>query len=37
MVFQVGFKGRYHTIRLRLENALVVCDWYSLYLYFGYF
>ena len=33
MVFQLDFKGPYHSIRRRLENALVVCDLYGLCMY----
>ena len=37
MVFQLDFKGPYHNIRMRLGNALVVCDLYGLYLHSGHF
>ena len=37
MVFQLDFKGPYHNIRMRLGNALVVCDLYALYLHSGHF
>ena len=37
MVFQLYFKGPYHNIRMRLGNALVVCDLYGLYLHSGDF
>ena len=28
MVFQLDFKGPYHNVRMRLRNALLVCDLY---------
>ena len=32
MVFQLDFKGPYHNIKMRLGNALEVCDLYSVFL-----
>ena len=32
MLFQLDFKGPYHNIRMRLQNLLVVCDLYGLFL-----
>ena len=37
MVFKSDFKGPYYNIRMRLGNALVVCDLYGLYLHSGHF
>ena len=37
MVFQLDFKGLFHNIRMRLGNALVVCDLYGLFLHSGLF
>ena len=37
MVFQLNFKGPYHNIRMRLGNALEVCDFYSIFQQFGHF
>ena len=37
MVFQLDFKGPYHNIRMRLGNALIVCDLYEFFLHFGHF
>ena len=37
MVFQLDFKGQYHNIRMRLGNALVVCDLYGIYLHSCHF
>ena len=33
MVFQLGFRGLHHDIRIHLGSALVVCDSYDLYLH----
>ena len=37
MVFQLGFKGPYHNIKICLGNALVVCDLCGLHLHSGHF
>ena len=37
MVFQLDFKGLYHSIRMRIGNVLVVCDLYCLFVHSGYF
>ena len=37
MVFQLDFEGPYHNTRMRLRNALVVCDLYGLNLHSGHF
>ena len=37
MIFEVDFKGPYHSIRMRVGNALVVCDLYGLFLHSGHF
>ena len=37
MVFQLGFEGPSHNIRMGIGNALVVCDLYVLFLHCGYF
>ena len=37
MLFQLDFKGPYHSIRMRLEIALVVCDLHDLLIHFSYF
>ena len=33
----LNFKGPYHNIRMRLGNALEVCDLYSIFLHSGHF
>ena len=33
----MDFKGPYHSIRMRLGNALVVCDLYGLSMHSGHF
>ena len=37
MVYQLDFKVPYHNMRMRLGNALVVCDLYDLFLLSGNF
>ena len=37
MMFQLDFKGPYHNFKIRLGNALVVCDLYGLFLLSGNF
>ena len=37
MVFKLDFKDPYYNIRMRLGNALIVCDLYGLYLHSGLF
>ena len=37
MVFQLGFTGPCHNIRMCLGNTLVVCELYGLFLHSGYF
>ena len=37
MVLKLDFKDPYYNIRMRLGNALVVCDLYGLYLHSGHF
>ena len=37
MVFLLDFKSPYDNIRMRLGNALLVCDLYGLFLYSGHF
>ena len=37
MLFQMDFKGTYHNIRVRLRNALTVCDLYGLFLHSSHF
>ena len=37
MIFQLNFPGLYHSIRIHIGNALVVCDLYGLYLHSGDF
>ena len=37
MIFQLGFLGLYHSIRMHIGNALVVCDLDGLYLHSGDF
>ena len=34
MIFQLDFKGPYHNMGMRLENALVVRDLHGLFLLF---
>ena len=33
----MDFKGPYHNVRMRLGNALEVCDLYSIFLHSGHF
>ena len=37
MIFQLDFKGPYRSIKMRLGNALVLCDLYGLFLQSGHF
>ena len=37
MVFELDFKGPYYNIRIRLGNALQVCDFHSVLLHSGHF
>ena len=37
MIFQLNFPGLYHSIRIHIGNALVVCDLYGLYMHSGDF
>ena len=32
MVFQFDFNGPYYDIWMHFEKALVICDWFGLYL-----
>ena len=37
MVLQLDFQGPYQNIRMRLGNALIVCDLYDVFLRSGHF